>query len=149
MRVLLTGAAGWLGRFLGPRLRAKGHEVLGLDIVASPETGVVGSVADRGLVTEIFRDFGVEAVVHAGAPQKPDIARFPSQDFIDTNVTGTLNLVRAACAVGARFVLTSTTSLMISRAIRGRWSRATFTASSNSPTKGFAALIISSGASPA
>jgi nucleoside-diphosphate-sugar epimerase len=58
-------------------------------------------------------------VIHAAALHKPDIARYPAQAFIDVNVTGTLNLLEAAVAAGVgRFVFTSTTSLMISEAIR-------------------------------
>jgi len=58
-------------------------------------------------------------VIHAGALHKPDIARYPAQMFIDVNVRGTLNLLEAATAAGHdRFVFTSTTSLMISQAIR-------------------------------
>jgi nucleoside-diphosphate-sugar epimerase len=119
VRVLLTGSSGWLGRFLAPRLRAAGHAVVGLDIAAGPETQVQGSVADAALVDRAFLDHGVEAVIHAGALHKPDIARFPAQAFIDVNVTGTLNLLQAAVRAGHdRFVFTSTTSLMISQAIR-------------------------------
>jgi nucleoside-diphosphate-sugar epimerase len=118
MRVLLTGAAGWLGRHLTPRLMALGHEVAGLDIAASPWTDILGTVADRALVARAFAQCGFEAVVHAGALHKPDIARFPAQAFLDANVTGTLNLLEEAAAARARFVFTSTTSLMISRAIR-------------------------------
>ena len=119
MRVLLTGSSGWLGRFLAPRLRAQGHEVAGLDVAAGAETDIVGSVADRALVERVFAERGIEAVVHAGALHKPDIARYPKQAFVDVNVTGTLNLLEAAVAAGNdRFVFTSTTSLMISEAIR-------------------------------
>jgi UDP-glucose 4-epimerase len=118
MKVLLTGAAGWLGRFLAPRLREKGHSVVGLDIAPSPRTDVVGSVADRALIKQVFGDFAIDAVVHSGALHKPDIARFSSQAFVDANVSGTLNLLEAASAASARFVFTSTTSLMISQAIR-------------------------------
>ena len=118
MRVLLTGAAGWLGRFLAPRLREKGHTVVGLDIAPSPRTDVVGTTADRELIKQVFGAFDIDAVVHAGALHKPDIARFSSQNFVDANVSGTLNLLEAASAAGARFVFTSTTSLMISQAIR-------------------------------
>jgi len=118
MHVLLTGSSGWLGRFLGPRLRALGHRVTGLDLAPGPETDLVGSVADRGIVSRAF-DRGIEAVIHAGALHKPDIARYPAQAFIDCNVTGTLNLLEAALAAGNdRFVFTSTTSLMISQATR-------------------------------
>ena len=118
MRVLLTGAAGWLGRHLKPRLSALGHEVVGLDVAPSPWTDARGSVADRALVARLFREHGFEAVVHSGALHKPDIARYPAQSFVDANVTGTLNLLGEATAVQARFVFTSTTSLMISKAIR-------------------------------
>jgi UDP-glucose 4-epimerase len=119
MRVLLTGSSGWLGRTLAPALRAAGHGVTGLDIVASAETSVVGSVADRALVRQVIGDHAIEAVIHGGALHKPDIERFDRQAFVDVNVTGTLNLLEESVAQGVgRFVFTSTTSLMISEAIR-------------------------------
>ncbi|KQS04394.1 oxidoreductase [Sphingomonas sp. Leaf357] len=119
MRVLLTGSSGWLGRYLAPRLRADGHEVTGLDVAPGADTDIIGSVADRAFVDRVFRECGIEAVVHGGALHKPDIVRFPRQAFIDVNTGGTLNLLEAAVAARAsRFVFTSTTSLMISSAIR-------------------------------
>lgn len=119
MRILLTGSSGWLGRFLAPMLRAEGHDVIGLDIAPGADTDILGSVADRALVEHAFAARGIEAVVHAGALHKPDIARYPAQAFVDVNVTGTLNLLEAAIAARHdRFVFTSTTSLMISQAIR-------------------------------
>jgi nucleoside-diphosphate-sugar epimerase len=118
MRILLTGSSGWLGRFLAPRLRLEGHEVIGLDMVAGADTDVIGSVADSAIIDRAFGKFGPNAVIHAGALHKPDIARYPKQAFIDVNVTGTMNLLEAASANGCdRFVFTSTTSLMISEAI--------------------------------
>ena len=119
MRILLTGSSGWLGRFLAPRLRNVGHQVIGFDVAPGGYTDKVGSVADRALIDRTFTEHGIEAVIHAGALHKPDIARYPKQAFIDVNVTGTLNLLEAAVAAGNdRFVFTSTTSLMISEAIR-------------------------------
>lgn len=119
MRILLTGASGWLGRFLAPRLRSQGHGVVGLDVAPGPETCRLGSVADRALIGRVFAENGIEAVVHCAALHKPDIVRYPKQAFVDVNVTGTLNLLEAAVAAGCgRFVFTSTTSLMISEAIR-------------------------------
>ena len=119
MRVLLTGSSGWLGRYLAPRLRAAGHAVTGLDVAPGTHTDVIGTVADRVLVDRIFAEAKIDAVIHSGALHKPDIARYPAQAFVDVNVTGTLNLLEASIAAGAgRFVFTSTTSLMISDAIR-------------------------------
>ena len=115
MRILLTGSSGWLGRFLAPKLRARGDEVIGLDVAPGADTDIVGTVADRGLVDRVFAEHGIEAVIHGGALHKPDIARYARQAFVDVNVTGTLNLLEAAAAAGHdRFVFTSTTSLMIS-----------------------------------
>src|SRR3981189_2516195 len=119
MRVLLTGSSGWLGRFLAPRLRAAGHGVVGLDVAPGADTDIVGSVADRTAIDRIFANHGIEAVGHPAALHKPDIVRVPSNAFVDVNVTGTLNLLQAAViARHDRFVFTSTTSLMISQAIR-------------------------------
>ena len=119
MHVLLTGSSGWLGRFLAPMLRAAGHAVTGLDVAPGRDTDIIGSVADRALVDWTFAERGIEAVIHGGALHKPDIARYPAQAFIDVNVTGTHNLLEAAAAAGHdRFVMTSTTSLMISQAVR-------------------------------
>lgn len=118
MHILLTGSSGWLGRYLAPSLRSFGHRVTGLDIAPGPDTDIVGSVADGAAVDRAF-DRGVEAVIHAGALHKPDIVRYPSQAFVDVNITGTLNLLEAAKAAGHdRFVFTSTTSVMISQEIR-------------------------------
>jgi nucleoside-diphosphate-sugar epimerase len=118
MRVLLTGSAGWLGSFLAPRLRKAGHVVIGFDVAQSADTHVIGTVADRAAVDRAFA-IGIDAVIHAGALHKPDIARYPAQTFVDVNVSGTLHLLEAAKAAGNdRFILTSTTSLMIDQSIR-------------------------------
>jgi nucleoside-diphosphate-sugar epimerase len=119
MRVLLTGSSGWLGRFLAPRLVSAGHAVTGLDIAPGVHTDVLGSMGDAGLIDRLFTKGGFEAVVHAGALHKPDIVRYPASAFVEVNVAGTLHLLEAAVRHRAsRFVFTSTTSLMITRAIR-------------------------------
>jgi nucleoside-diphosphate-sugar epimerase len=119
MQLLLTGSSGWLGRYLAPRLRSDGHIVTGLDVAPGANTDVIGSVADRALVERTFGEHGIEAVIHAGALHKPDIVRYPESAFRETNVEGTRNLLEAAVRAGHdRFLFTSTTSLMISAAIR-------------------------------
>ncbi|MER8722965.1 NAD(P)-dependent oxidoreductase [Mesorhizobium sp. M0751] len=119
MRILLTGSSGWLGSALAPRLRALDHDVIGLDPVASAQTQIVGSIADRDLVMQAVSENRIEAIIHSGALHKPNIENHCNSDFVATNVQGTLNLLDAAVASGVqRFVFTSTTSLMISQAIR-------------------------------
>ncbi|RWK00698.1 NAD(P)-dependent oxidoreductase [Mesorhizobium sp.] len=119
MRILLTGSSGWLGSALAPRLKSLGHEVVGLDPVPSEQTQVVGSVADRDLVLGTIGENRIEAIVHSGALHKPNIEHCENADFLATNVQGTLNLLDAAVESGvSRFIFTSTTSLMISQAIR-------------------------------
>lgn len=119
MRVLLTGSSGWLGRFLAPRLLAAGHAVIGLDVAPGADTQIIGSVADRAVVDAAFAEYAPDAVIHAGALHKPDIARYTRKAFVDVNLSGTLHLLEAAVRAGHdRFVFTSTTSLMISQTIR-------------------------------
>jgi len=109
MKILVTGSAGHLGEALMRTLRDSTHEPVGLDILASPFTDVVGSIVDRSVVRDCLR--GVDAVLHAATLHKPHVATHARQAFIDVNLTGTLNLLEeaTAAAVGT-FVFTSTTS---------------------------------------
>ncbi|MEO0425317.1 MAG: NAD(P)-dependent oxidoreductase [Pseudomonadota bacterium] len=125
MKVLVTGSSGWLGRHLIPLLEAAGHDPVGMDVAPSRWTTINASIVDTDVVHGAFADHAFDAVIHAGALHKPDIVRYPQQAFVDVNVTGTLNLLEAAAArAGTRFIFTSTTSLMISRAIRDEHSDA-------------------------
>jgi nucleoside-diphosphate-sugar epimerase len=108
-RILVTGSAGHLGEALVRVLRDTGHEVVGLDLIHSDFTGEVGSIADRHFVRRCMK--GVEAVLHAATLHKPHVSTHSRQNFVDTNITGTLNLLEEAASVGVRsFVFTSTTS---------------------------------------
>jgi nucleoside-diphosphate-sugar epimerase len=110
MKYLATGSAGHLGEALVRTLRDQGREVTGLDRLASPFTTHVGSIVDRACVRRAMA--GVDTVLHAATLHKPHVATHSRQDFIDTNVTGTLNLLEEAQAAGVTsFVFTSTTSV--------------------------------------
>jgi UDP-glucose 4-epimerase len=110
MKILVTGSSGHLGEALVRTLQEQAHEVVALDILESPFTTHVGSISDRGCVRQCMT--GVEVVLHAATLHKPHVATHSRQDFVDTNITGTLNLLEEAVAAGVRsFVFTSTTSV--------------------------------------
>ena len=109
MRVLVTGSSGHLGEALCRVLDAEGHEVVGLDVLDSPYTSVVGSIVDRARVRRCVE--GMDAIVHAATLHKPHVGTHTRREFVETNVTGTLNLLEEAVAAAVgRFVFTSTTS---------------------------------------
>jgi UDP-glucose 4-epimerase len=107
--ILVTGSAGHLGEALLRLLRAQGRAARGLDIKPSPYTDIVGSITDRETVRAAMA--GVTAVLHCATLHKPHVATHSAQDFIDTNVSGTLALLEEALRRGIEaFVFTSTTS---------------------------------------
>src|SRR2546421_4553500 len=109
MKILVTGSAGHLGEALVRTLRGMAHEIVGLDILASPFTDRLGSIVDRATVRECMKD--VNVVLHTATLHKPHVATHSQQDFVDTNVSGTLNLLEESVAAGVgSFVFTSTTS---------------------------------------
>lgn len=110
MKILVTGSSGHLGEALVRTLSGLGHEVTGLDIKKSDFTNVVASVHDSESVHKCMR--GVEVVYHAATLHKPHVASHSMQQFIDTNVSGTLTLLQLAKAHDVRsFIFTSTTSM--------------------------------------
>jgi UDP-glucose 4-epimerase len=110
MTYLVTGSAGHLGEAIVRTLRAASEHVIGLDRTASPFADVVGSIVDRDFVRRCMA--GADRVIHTAALHKPHVATHSRQDFIDVNITGTLNLLEEAVAAGVHsFVFTSTTSV--------------------------------------
>jgi UDP-glucose 4-epimerase len=109
MRILLTGSAGHLGEGLARVLKDAGHDVVGIDLLASPFTAAVGSIADREYVRGAMS--GMDAVIHSATLHKPHVGSHGREEFVETNITGTLILLEEAVAAGvSRFLFTSTTS---------------------------------------
>lgn len=109
MTILVTGSAGHLGEAILRTLRSRGSPVRGIDRKTSLFTDAVGSIVDPDFVRSQMH--GITAVIHTATLHKPHVATHSKQDFLDTNVTGTLNLLEAAAAAGVKsFVFTSTTS---------------------------------------
>jgi UDP-glucose 4-epimerase len=108
MKILVTGSSGHLGEAL-MRVLGEHGDVIGLDILPSPYTTVVGSITDRDCVRRAMD--GVRAVLHTATLHKPHIVSHGRADFVDVNINGTLTLLEEAVAAGVScFVYTSTTS---------------------------------------
>ncbi|WDI31271.1 NAD(P)-dependent oxidoreductase [Hyphococcus flavus] len=109
MKILVTGSSGHLGEALMRLLRSTAHDAIGLDIKPGPYTALAGSITDADFANAHVRD--VDAVIHTATLHKPHVATHSRQDFVDVNITGTLNLLEAAREHGAgAFIFTSTTS---------------------------------------
>ncbi|HEX5916493.1 MAG TPA: NAD(P)-dependent oxidoreductase [Nocardioides sp.] len=98
MRVLVTGAAGSIGRVVTVGLDALGHEVVGLDLVPPPEGTTFdwheADCADGDAVEAVFAEERLDAVVHlAGIP---DEASLP--DELTSHVVTTAALLDAMVA---------------------------------------------------
>jgi nucleoside-diphosphate-sugar epimerase len=109
VKILVTGSAGHLGEALVRTLSQTEHDCLGLDIKASQYTHYIGSITNRDFVHDCVNS--VDAVIHTATLHKPHVGTHSRQDFIDTNITGTLNLLEEAVLNRcASFIFTSTTS---------------------------------------
>lgn len=110
MRVLVTGASGFLGRATAAAVRDAGHEVWTFQRRPSGVAGVsdvLGTMTDAAAVARAVAD--VDAVVHLAA--KVSLAGDPA-DFARVNVDGTRTIVDAARAAGVgRFVFVSSPSV--------------------------------------
>lgn len=119
MRVLITGGAGFIGsNFVHYTLKHRDADVTVLDAmtyagnraslsgVEDQIRFVEGSVTDAELVDELVKD--ADVVVHFAAESHNDNSLLGPKPFIDTNITGTFNLLEAVRAHGARYHHVST-----------------------------------------
>src|SRR5512144_1165078 len=103
--VLVTGSSGHLGEALVRTLQAQRRETIGIDVLPGAFTHQIGSITDRAFVRRCMKD--VTTVLHTAALHKPHVATHSRQDFVDVNISGTLNLLEEAAAAGvSAFVYT-------------------------------------------
>lgn len=109
MKILVTGSSGHLGEAIVRTLQKQQIDYIGIDIVPSPFTTHIGNITDPAFVEGCMKH--VSHIIHTATLHKPHVATHSKQEFIDTNITGTLNLLEAAIQHGvSSFVFTSTTS---------------------------------------
>jgi UDP-glucose 4-epimerase len=109
MKVLITGSSGHLGEALARALTEKGIDYIGVDILPSAFTTHIGSITNKAFIGEVVNE--VDFVLHTATLHKPHVGTHSNQEFIDTNVTGTLNLLEEAYRKKVKgFIYTSTTS---------------------------------------
>ncbi len=100
MTIVVTGSSGHLGEALMRTLREAGREALGLDAVPGPLTDVAGSIVDRAGVARCIA--GARSVLHAATLHKPHVATHGREEFVETNVLGTLVLLGRGLAAASK-----------------------------------------------
>lgn len=124
MKILVTGADGFIGSHLTETLVRAGHEVKAfvlynsfnswgwLDYCAADVKGrfevFAGDIRDPNGVHEAMR--GCEAVLHLAALIAIPYSYYSPDTYVDTNIKGTLNVLQAARAAGIRRVVHTSTS---------------------------------------
>lgn len=109
MRIAVTGSAGKLGTATVARLRADGHEVLGLDLNGAPGAGFTRvDLSDYGQVLDALlgvtaRVDGFDAVVHLAAI--PVNGLVPDHTTFQANVALTFNVLWASLRAGIRRIV--------------------------------------------
>ena len=119
MKVLVTGAAGFLGSHLCERILAEGHSVVGMDnFVTGNARNIAHLESDRRFhfiehnVTKFISiEDDIDAVLHFASPASPiDYLDLPIQT-LKVGSLGTHNALGLALAKGARFLLASTSEV--------------------------------------
>jgi dTDP-glucose 4,6-dehydratase len=119
MRVLITGAAGFLGSHLADRFLAEGHDVVGMDNLITGSRDNIAHLASHRRFMFAMHDVSrfiqvggpVDGVLHFASPASPiDYLELPIQT-LKVGSLGTHNALGLAKAKGARFFLASTSEV--------------------------------------
>jgi dTDP-glucose 4,6-dehydratase len=110
MKLLVTGGAGFIGSAVVRLAVARGHQVVNLDaltyaaylqnVAAIADSPLYAfehaDIRDRAALDRIFTAHRPDAVMHLAAESHVDRSIDGPGDFIDTNITGTFNMLEAA-----------------------------------------------------
>ncbi|MGH3187288.1 MAG: NAD-dependent epimerase/dehydratase family protein [Streptosporangiaceae bacterium] len=99
MDVLVTGAAGMVGRAVVPVPRSAGHRVVATDLPGAADAADVhADLADAGQAGALIGEAGFDAVVHAAAIPSP--GQHPPHVVFANNMMATFNVVEACVRSG-------------------------------------------------
>ncbi len=116
--VLLTGGAGYIGAATADALLADGHRVVILDDLSSGHTDTIpneasfktGSYGETDKMEELLRDARIDVIVHCGAKSIVAEGEEHPDRYFANNVQASLNLLNAACNVGVRRMVFSSSA---------------------------------------
>jgi UDP-glucose 4-epimerase len=120
MRILVTGAAGYIGSHTVAMLRRGGHSVVAIDDLSSGHRQVVpdsvpllvANVGDVGKVAPFLREHRVTAILHFAAKIQVGESVVDPQIYYRGNLAATIGLLEAALSVGVKqFILSSTAAV--------------------------------------
>ena len=109
MRIVVTGAAGTLGRVLLPRLVDAGHTPVAVDIRRGEHDVEWHTIDLRDADAVAGVVVGADLVVHGAALHGIHLSDHTAREFYDLNVTGTFNVWDAVVACGVRSMVFSST----------------------------------------
>ncbi len=118
MKILVTGAAGYIGSVVTEQLVEQGHHVVALDNLKNGHRGAIhpgaefvqGDLLDANWVSSLFTTKPVEAVVHLAAEALIDVSMRDPGLFFRVNVAGGLYLLDAMMAAGIKRMVFSSTA---------------------------------------
>jgi UDP-glucose 4-epimerase len=115
VKILVTGAAGLIGMAVRPALRARGHDVIAIDITdfgrIDPDL-IFLPLTEPAILDDLATSSGIEAIIHCGAISGPMLAKGKPLALVEANIVGTAILLDLARRHGMRrFVFCSSISV--------------------------------------